>query len=308
MTWTSLLLPRASETGTRGGRTTRQSRWAPLAAAIKRYDPLVLALRSVRQARRFWTILREERRREVCREHQMDARGVAIERYLAETRRYRKLQIGAGENVLPGWLNTDVEPVAEGVIFLDAAEAFPFDDAVFDYMFCEHTIEHVTYKAGLFMLKEAARVMKPGARIRIATPDAERIAGLLSPVKTQDQEDYVRWSAVESLGLYSAVPSKLQERRPEWALDVKHIRHCFPEPGHDCACFVVNNFFRSYGHLFLYDEKTLAAAMQEAGFALATRVEPGRSEDPELDGIEWHGRVIGDGINRFETMVVEARR
>ena len=39
----------------------------------------------------------------------------------------RKLQIGAGENSKPGWLNTDIEPLA-GQAYLDAGRPFPLPD------------------------------------------------------------------------------------------------------------------------------------------------------------------------------------
>jgi hypothetical protein len=46
-----------------------------------------------------------------------------IKRYLASTE-VRKLQIGAGPNDLPGWLNTDIMPEKEQA-FLDATKPFP---------------------------------------------------------------------------------------------------------------------------------------------------------------------------------------
>jgi SAM-dependent methyltransferase len=179
---------------------------------------------------------------------------------------------------------------------------------VFDYVFSEHMIEHVPYKEGLFMLSEACRVLKPGGRIRIGTPDVGRIVGLLTDTKSESQIEYVRWFAVQVLGLYSDQPSPLQQRRPEWAIDPGHIGKFFPDAGRDCACFVVNYFFRGFGHQFLYDERTLTAAMHEASFTAVKRAQLGHSEDIELDGIECHGQVIGDAANAFETMVLEAVR
>src|SRR5579863_6638205 len=41
-----------------------------------------------------------------------------------------KLQLGAGEFSLPGWLNTDIEP-HEGQAYLDASAPFPLPDASF---------------------------------------------------------------------------------------------------------------------------------------------------------------------------------
>ena len=158
------------------------------------------------------------------------------------------------------------------------------------------------------MLRETCRVMKPGGRIRIATPDIRRITALMSEELDDLQREYVRWSVTTVMGLYADAPSKLQQHRPEWALEAAHVRRCFPDPSTDAACFVVNNFFRGFGHQFLYDERTLAAAMTEAGFERIERVEPGVSTDEHLRGIDAHATVIGERYNAFETLVLEGVR
>src|SRR5262245_40661413 len=53
----------------------------------------------------------------------------------------RKLQIGAGTNPMPGWLNTDAYPGNFRVLPLDTRRRFPFADGAFDYVFSEHHIE-----------------------------------------------------------------------------------------------------------------------------------------------------------------------
>src|SRR5947208_2774263 len=50
-----------------------------------------------------------------------------------------KLNIGAGDNDLPGWLNTDIEP-HQGQAYLDASKRFPLGDASMQYIFSEHMI------------------------------------------------------------------------------------------------------------------------------------------------------------------------
>jgi predicted SAM-dependent methyltransferase len=201
-----------------------------------------------------------------------------VETYLA-THPIARLQIGAGPNSVPGWLNTDRDPV-EGHAYLDATRRFPQPDGSLDYVWAEHTIEHFTWQQGLAMLKECQRVLKPGGRVRIATPDLERVAGLL----TNDDpiaRDYVRWSTETFLPNVDAV-----------------------RPAH-----VVNQLFRGWGHRYLYDDETLAATMEQAGFSAPRRFPFGESDDPELHGIEAHGAdERSKAMIRFETLVVQATK
>src|SRR4051812_41800883 len=76
----------------------------------------------------------------------------------------RKLQLGAGGIVYPGWLNTDIEP-GPGKVYLDATKPFPISDGAIQYIFGEHVIEHLSYDDGLLMLRECYRVLAPGGKI-----------------------------------------------------------------------------------------------------------------------------------------------
>jgi len=207
-------------------------------------------------------------------------RPLAIRRYLTSCQTPR-LQIGAGPNILEGWLNTDYYTGSLGVVFLDATKRFPFEDRTFDYIFSEHQIEHLTYKEGLSMLRECYRVLKPGGKIRIATPDIETLIGLHTPEKNDLQQRYIRW------------------------INDKFL----PEIGVDNDVFVINNAFRNFGHQFIYDRATLQSALEEVGLVDITFYATGESHSEALRGIESHGKAAGnEDMNRFETMVLEAKR
>jgi predicted SAM-dependent methyltransferase len=195
-----------------------------------------------------------------------------------------KLQVGSGPHFLEGWLNTDINPDLSrrggNSVFLDARKPFPFGDETFDYVFCEHLIEHLEYRTGIRMLRECFRVLKPGGKIRISTPDLGFLLELYNPRKTELQERYIS-RAVE--------------------VNLPAIR--IPED-----VFVINNFFRAWGHKFIYDYKVLKRAMESVGFVAVTPQKVGDSSDRNLAAMEFHGDVIGEEFNRLETLVVEGRK
>jgi predicted SAM-dependent methyltransferase len=196
-------------------------------------------------------------------------RGRQVEHYL-RTHDVRKLQLGAGEHPRNGWLNTDLHGYGrDDLVLLDVRKRFPLPDDSFDFVFSEHVLEHLTYAEGQRCLHECMRVLKPGGRIRIATPSLERLAALYAEQPNDVQRRYVRW-AVGTL-----------------------------EPETDAALpgVVVNNFFRSWGHRFIYDPQTLRHALTEAGFVDVEERPVGElerhlPEEPEL--------------NAYETFVLEA--
>jgi predicted SAM-dependent methyltransferase len=197
-------------------------------------------------------------------------RHALIDRYLS-THDVRKLQLGAGEHPRPDWLNTDLHDYGRGdeLVYLDVRKRFPLPDASFHFVYSEHMIEHLTYAEGQHCLRETLRVLEPGGRIRVATPSLERLAALYEGGEAGEQ--YVRW-AVETLE---------------------------PEVKTALAGVVINNFFRSWGHRFVYDPETLHHALHQAGFVEIEEVSLGELERHLADRPEF---------NQLETFVLEAQR
>lgn len=214
------------------------------------------------------------------------SRRTRIRRYF-DTHTEHKLQIGAGPNELDGWLNADFNPRTASAIFMDATQPFPFPTASFDLIFSEHMIEHVPFEQGLKMLRECHRVLKRGGAIRIATPNIENIAALLT-----------------------SSPSESQKRYVSWAID-NHVSFALPANGGPQGyrpAYVLNNFFWGFGHYFVYDPATLGTALASCGFTDISVEAPGHSDIPELRGLEKHADSIGDESNQFETMVLQAKK
>lgn len=206
------------------------------------------------------------------------SRQLAIKRYL-EANGFKKLQVGCGYNPLDGWLNTDLLATSR-VVYLDATKPLPFPDNSLDYIFTEHVFEHIDYGNGNNFLKEAFRVLKPGGRIRIATPDLPFLINLYSHPDTEVSQRYIR----NSVDRYVIEP-KFYDR-----------------------AVVLNNFVRNWGHAFIYDFTTLNHTLQTAGFSKVVQFKPMESADANLRNLETHGKIIGEEFNLLETIVVEAEK
>jgi len=191
----------------------------------------------------------------------------------------RKLQIGAGENNKPGWLNTDIEPVRDQA-FLDATDRFPMPDGSIHYIYHEHLIEHISYQQGLAMLKESYRVLAPGGKMRVATPNLRKFIGLFQEAKSPQEQNYI----VEKMAWH------------EWPVT--------PDP----ECYILNQQLREWGHRFVYTPKLLRSSLGAAGFQNITELSAGESSDAVFRGIELRAFSSVRDINKFETLVFEAVR
>lgn len=211
----------------------------------------------------------------------LSRRNGQVERYYL-TQGNKKLNIGCGANLLNGWLNADFNPGTLDVLFLDASQRFPLKDCSFDYVFSEHMIEHIPYDQGLQMLRECYRVLKPGGRLRIETPDLTKMIGLFSTEKSKEHMSYIDWS----IGKFSHS-------------DEVRVFH---------ECFVLNRMVREWGHQFIYDAWTLSHAMSAVGFKNCRQLAVGNSEDLQFMNIEGHNDISGVAMNAYETLVIEAEK
>lgn len=190
----------------------------------------------------------------------------------------RKLHLGCGNNILSHWLNSDFSPENKNIFHLDATRPFPFPDQSFNYVFSEHMIEHITYQDGLAMLKECYRILCKNGKIRISTPDLKFLVELYSEPKTDLQLRYIKWASAS-----------------------------FTPDGVSSDTIVINNFVRNWGHLFIYDEKTLRYALNESGFVDVVRLNINESNDLNLTNLENEKRMP-EGFLQLESMTLEARR
>ena len=173
----------------------------------------------------------------------------------------RKLQVGGGIHKVrrEGWLNGDI---IAGDIYLNAKKAFPFPNESIDIVFAEQFIEHLKFSDGFEFLEECHRVLKKGGKIRLATPDLKLLI------------------------------STYEDRNPNVTLKTAMQRH---KNNHNraltTACHFLNDFFRLWGHSFIYDDSTLGLHVRNAGFSNVIRKKFGDSEDEDLVNLERHADV-----------------
>lgn len=79
-----------------------------------------------------------------------------------------KLNIGAGSTVIPGYTAIDRKLGSE-------AFPLPYEDSSVEDIRASHILEHMSFSEVPKALEEWRRVLKPGGRLRIAVPDAEKI-------------------------------------------------------------------------------------------------------------------------------------
>jgi predicted SAM-dependent methyltransferase len=201
-----------------------------------------------------------------------------IQSYFAE-REIRKLHIGCGGNILADWLNCDLSPISCSVLHLDATAVFPFANDTFDYIFSQHMLEHISYSHGLAMLSECHRVLKNNGKIRISTPDLQFLIDIYRDSKSELQLEYIKWATDTHITTY---------------------------PYYD-DIFVINNFVRDWGHVFIYDEKTLRSSLENAGFANIIRCDLNESEHETLLNLENKERIPIRFL-KLESLILEGTK
>ena len=185
--------------------------------------------------------------------------------------------LGPGEHIYPGWLHLDAVLHHADIIHFDAREPLALPSNSMDYVFSEHMIEHITYADGQRLLQEISRVLKPGGRVRIATPHLQQVCALAKNDINETQKNYIQW-----------------------------INTHFPAPRIDRAAFPINNMFYTYSHAFVHDPYTLQDLCEGAGLKDFEVVPYGKSIDPFLCDREMHHLLGAVWLEEYQTLIIEA--
>lgn len=109
-----------------------------------------------------------------------------------------KLNLGSGEQPLPGYENLDRK---------GGREIFPLDypDGVADEIRASHVLEHFAHAQVPAVLAEWARVLRPGGVLRIAVPDFEWIARAYLEGQPAPIEGYCMGGQVDAADYHKAL-------------------------------------------------------------------------------------------------------
>lgn len=163
----------------------------------------------------------------------------------------RRLEIGSGMNPQRGYEHLDARPDLPDIDHVaDIRQALPFPTGTFDEVMSRSCIEHVSWREVRRVLTEWGRILKPGGRLDVWTPDFEYLCRKYLERKDDRHLDpALADEAGRALGGYDA---------SAWAIIKMFGGQDYPE-----------NF-----HGAVMDEDVLTRVLQASGFAHVQRREP----------------------------------
>jgi predicted SAM-dependent methyltransferase len=187
------------------------------------------------------------------------------------------VSLGSGPSLPPGWIGADLVRRPPAIRYADLRRPLPFRSRSLDGLLLEHSLEHLVWDDVLRLVGECARVLRPGAPIRIVCPDAGLVARLVLDPDHPDAVEQVRFD---------------------------RAMHVWPEDGL-VRWRTLNRLSHQWGqHRALLDGDCLVALLTAAGFvevaecpAASSRVfaEPpsthGRLDPPPGEAVAVEGRA-----------------
>lgn len=201
-----------------------------------------------------------------------------------------RLNLGCGAVAPEGWVNVDGALGARlaripglraanrwlrlfeldwdsSIYIANLSRRLPWADQSVDVVYSSHTLEHLTREAGVRLLQECFRILRPGGIIRVIVPD------LANTVEEYNSGYLQANEFIEALGVLVA-------HSENWLKD-RFGR------------------FVSYPHKCMYDQPTLVRVLEKTGYRVRP-MRPFESEIHDIRSVELAARtdkaVIVEGI------------
>ena len=91
----------------------------------------------------------------------------------------RLLEIGPGRKRIENFETLNIVGGPNVDYVYDAAKQLPFKDRAFDLIYASHILEHIPWYQTKQVLKEWARIIKPGGSLEVWVPDGHKICKVM---------------------------------------------------------------------------------------------------------------------------------
>jgi predicted SAM-dependent methyltransferase len=183
-----------------------------------------------------------------------------------------KVNVGAGNVHLDGWINTDV--AWRLPMYLDIAKPWPVPPGSVDRIYADNVIEHFPLPVSRAVLRHCWDALSVGGGVRLATPDVERTAR-----------------------------AYLENPQLTAAHLERHRRHGYLAE-HPVDMLRVTYAYHGHHQGYCFDWAALSAELAAAGFVDICRYEAGQSDDPAFRGLERRH----EPTEAATELIVEARK
>lgn len=85
-----------------------------------------------------------------------------------------KLHLGCGDDYITGLINVDGNILRKKELWLDLRNRLPFPTKCANFIYCNHTLEHLFPYDALRLLREMFRIVSEEGVVRLAVPSFER--------------------------------------------------------------------------------------------------------------------------------------
>jgi hypothetical protein len=104
----------------------------------------------------------------------------------------KKLNVGCGpHHIRPDWINMDLRPFKGVDAVRDATKSFD-DLGPFDYIYCEHFLEHLDLGGAIKFLRNCFTSLVVGGRFRLSTPSLEFVILTHFDTSQSDEEKTIQ--------------------------------------------------------------------------------------------------------------------